>query len=198
MVPAINHSRLQHSCLDMTSASVSHRFEKIDLCQAQVINQVDKKFIACIVEQPMDASRRANPSSSSEHISHFGPTLVLIDQHAAHERVRVEKYLKDLCTGFLHNKDNTEDSMGEVQIRELSPPLPVLLTLHEAQRLEGSVEIQQAFHQWGFRFANLSNREPSRLVLCGDGSDAYTQVMVQSVPEVVGEKVRLFYLCFSS
>ncbi|KAH0587902.1 hypothetical protein H2248_006654 [Termitomyces sp. 'cryptogamus'] len=60
-----------------------------------------------------------------------GQVLILIDQHASNECIRVERFLSDLCSGFL--RGNGEHADLDVQTKAFSPPLPMLLTLHEAQ-----------------------------------------------------------------
>nr|GAT45012.1 mismatch repair-related protein [Mycena chlorophos] len=139
------------------SAGSSHRFHKSDLSNARVIDQVDRKFIACLM---------ANSS------------LVLIDQHAADERVRVERFLKQLCLGYLANVAGSED--GGVKMRELGTSVPVLVTQSEATRL-ADLEIRKVFGHWGFRFADTAEeqREPSD----------YCQVFVRCVPDVVADKL---------
>ncbi|KAG6885598.1 hypothetical protein C0993_012345 [Termitomyces sp. T159_Od127] len=126
-----------------------YRFRKQDLRRAVVINQVDTKFIACLIEDYIDDDGESLPATSIP--SAKGHVLILVDQHAADERIRVERFLNDLCSGFLHSR-NGKDTDGGVQVKELSPPLPVLLTLHEAQRLTESLEIREAFRSWGFQF----------------------------------------------
>ncbi|KAF8786816.1 DNA mismatch repair protein Mlh3 like protein [Argiope bruennichi] len=61
----------------------SYRFTQNCLNSMKVIGQVDCKFIACIME---DFSN----NSKSEKL------LVLFDQHAVHERVRLEELIEDL------------------------------------------------------------------------------------------------------
>ncbi|KAI0082343.1 hypothetical protein K474DRAFT_1585498 [Panus rudis PR-1116 ss-1] len=148
---------------------------------AQVLGQVDKKFIACIVEL----------SDSPVHFVARGVTgggrgLILIDQHAADERVRVERFLGELCSGFLRSSGQQEEvNRDGVKQRMLSPVIPVLLTLRDAERIVSSVEIQTAFRRWGFSF-----REPLKIEV-GDANSVepgFRQVLVEGVPDVVGEK----------
>lgn len=164
------------------------RFEKSELRNAKVINQVDRKFVACLIE------RASNQTTSTEIRNEVDSrTLVLIDQHAADERIRVERFLKELCLGFLHSLNGGDNPAKRVEMRDLSPPVPILLTSHERLRLAGSQEVKHAFSDWGFRFADLSKTAVGKP---GDGADdhtnAYAQVLVENIPEVVGDKVNIF------
>lgn len=112
--------------------------------------------------------------------------LILVDQHAADERIRVEKFLKELCLNYLGA------DAGGVKLRVLSPTVLVLLTHHEARRLASNESIQKEFRRWGFEFSRLaglsSGYDPEA------GADAatesgYTQVEVQSIPDMVANKV---------
>ena len=156
----------------------SRRFRKEDLQNAKIINQVDRKFVACTIDGDPD-----DPDYSTG-----GRSLVLIDQHAADERVRVERFLKDLCLGFLRT-DRRQNESG-VKTKELSPPVAVLLTRHEALRVKNSEYIQAAFCSWGFQFTDLTTIAGSHF---GDAdsesSSDYVQVLVGSIPEVVSDKV---------
>jgi DNA mismatch repair protein MLH3 len=186
---------LHPGIVDNSTTLLAHRFKKKDLSHALIINQVDRKFIACVIEDQLDADVEPPPCLEDDDSSKDGKghALVLIDQHAADERIRVEYFLKELCLGFLHSRDNHEVSENGVRVRELSPPFPVLLTLHEVQRLAGSLDIQAVFSHWGFRFADLPNTNhhgyEEDLHANNDACPIYTQVFVKGIPEVVGDKV---------
>ncbi|KAJ8597377.1 hypothetical protein M405DRAFT_755983 [Rhizopogon salebrosus TDB-379] len=159
------------------------RFQKADLLKARVINQVDRKFIACLV----DPGHQENRILLEKHPA-GGSTLVLIDQHAADERVRVERFLKDICSGFLQRCEGT----GGVEVLELSPAVPILLTRHEAWRLASIEEVQSAFDRWGIRFeglVKLTSLEPEDTGNETDGG--YVQVFVQAIPAIVSVKLLL-------
>ena len=162
----------------------SRRFRKEDLSNAQIISQVDRKFIACLIQD--DTTISDNRVSSR--------ALVLIDQHAADERVRVERFLKELCLGFLQHSDTNNG----VKMKELSPSVPVLLTRHEALRLADSGVFQGAFECWGIMFDDLSSLSSHSI----DGGldttrgEGYVQVFVRSIPAIVSEKVCL--LCIKT
>lgn len=148
---------------------------------------MDNKFIACIIESTDDASEE-DPSPSLRAGIPFQPrghtgTLVLIDQHAADERVRVERFLREVCTGFMcHGKGHG------VGVVELGPPKSVLLTVYEARRLRGSAETREAFARWGIMFGDLSEEDIVG-VDYEEPRPSYVQVEVRTVPEVVADKV---------
>lgn len=149
-------------------SALSIQFPKEALQHARVINQVDNKFIACVVEDTSSSVRQTS-------------TLVLIDQHAADERVRVERYLQEICLGYLCHSNNG------VKKRKLDRPASVLLTTHEVQRLQESAAIREAFSRWGIIFGDLS-LSPNT-VWGEDQQHLYTQVEIHTIPEVVADKV---------
>ncbi|KAF8559172.1 hypothetical protein OG21DRAFT_1403956 [Imleria badia] len=178
-------------CLQPGSSSFTAsqiRFQKDDLRKAQIISQVDCKFIACVVgpdhRDPSDGERE-NETCEDEPPTD-GKTLILIDQHAADERVRVERFLRSICRGFLCHQEGS----GGVETKQLSPPVPVLLARHEASRLAELSDFQKAFESWGFRFSGLAETR-SRVESETDFDDGYIQVLVCTIPEIVSEKLLL-------
>lgn len=188
-----NASLQQRGRLDADFDDLSRQFTNQDLVNARVINQVDRKFIACLIDDHSDTDGKDDRLNEQEMArSCTGRSLILVDQHAADERVRVEQFLKELCLGFLHSRDIGGDPTKSVQVKQILPPLPVLLTRHEAMRLADSEEVQKAFYHWGFHFADLQKGSGCHAVdeARRDITAGYTQVWVQSIPEVVSEKVR--------
>ncbi|KAG2156312.1 hypothetical protein DEU56DRAFT_766489 [Suillus clintonianus] len=160
------------------------RFHKADLLKAQVINQVDRKFIACLVD--VDHSTHRGNGKPLENRAAGGSTLILIDQHAADERVRVERFLREICSGFLRHCEGT----GGVEVSELSPAVPILLTRHEALRLASVDQVQSAFDRWGVRFEGLDKLTSLDSECAEDeASGGYVQVFVRSIPAIVGDKL---------
>jgi DNA mismatch repair protein MLH3 len=64
--------------------------------------------------------------------------------------VFVERFLKELCLGFLHSQDQTDNSSASRYIftRDLAPSHPVLLMQHEALTISQSQGIQESFRKW--------------------------------------------------
>ncbi|KAI0660771.1 hypothetical protein C8Q70DRAFT_972342 [Cubamyces menziesii] len=144
--------------------------------------------------------------------------LVLIDQHAADERVRVERFLRSLCEGFLAACSTgccgsepaanlalgdlgggggrgvggeNEDEIVGVQTRAVVPPRNVLLTKREARTVVRSREVRLAFARWGVVFALPSAEEQEVAAFSEDVDDGapYSQVAVAAVPEVIADKL---------
>jgi DNA mismatch repair protein MLH3 len=141
-----------------------------------VLNQLDRKFIVCVVDEIRESDDRRQESDVPRRM------LVLVDQHAASERVRVEGFLKTLCHNFLNFESNESQSAGRVEL-DLDPPRAILLSRREASILRGS---QSILGRWCFE---LSWPEPEGSDQ-GFDQDKYEQILVHSVPRLVSEKVR--------
>ncbi|PFH51311.1 hypothetical protein AMATHDRAFT_142895 [Amanita thiersii Skay4041] len=167
------------------------RFQKSDLARARVVGQVDRKFIACLLTDP-ETQESHGLSFGDEHVgASVGQCLVLIDQHAADERIRVEYYLKELCLGFLDTRRHGQDSKQGVKLHLFDPLLPLLLTRHEALKLVASKDVQEYLGFWGIQFSGLSeiNINGTDTDIENETDHEYIQVLVKSVPEIVSEKL---------
>ncbi|KAI3367767.1 hypothetical protein L3Q82_026611 [Scortum barcoo] len=87
-----------------------------------VIHQVDKKFLACLID-----TRDEETATLSET---EGNLLVLVDQHAAHERVRLENLVAD-------SYEDDPDAPGERRLcsSNILPPLEISITEEELRLL---------------------------------------------------------------
>lgn len=170
------------------------RFSKSDLSNAVVLGQVDRKFIACVMSGS-DLFEAIDP----EGLEDDGGMLVLIDQHAADERIRVERFMRELCKGFVAPHGTVETMLD---VRTLDQPVQVLLTAPEAKALAVSDTMQATLKRWGIAFGPLpdlvEDQEdemdlfPARKKRSERGKSGYVQVEVTSVPEVVATKVSPF------
>ena len=197
ITPTSGHFPDKHGChvsrkLGIGCDNLTLRFTRDDLRRAEIINQVDNKFIACRITKRDYLNASVDDRGREPYLD--SPILVLIDQHAADERVRVERFLKDLCLGFLHSQDQTDNNLTSKYVfsRDLVPSRPVLLTQHEGLAISQSRVVQESFRKWGVRFTELS-----KIISGSDGAsepvsnNGYLQLYVSGIPEVVGDKVRL-------
>lgn len=106
------------------------KISKTQLAMCKVISQVDEKFIMVKV-----------PSSSERQTA----TLVIIDQHAADERIRVER----LSAQFLSSDMPKSPSSLEV-------PMVITLSLDDVAVVN---ENRSLIEKWGTRFESLSNSQ---------------------------------------
>ncbi len=145
-----------------------------------VINQLDRKFIVCAVDETKESDDSCQESGNPRRM------LVLIDQHAASERVRVEGFLRTLCHNFLNFEGNGSQSADHV---ELDPPRAILLSKREASILRST---QSILGRWCFELSWPESESCNQSV----DQDKYEQFLVHSVPRVVSEKVRWRILPF--
>ena len=174
--------QLQYKQSTGQATSSSNRFSRDDLKEAIVINQVDSKFIACLLpSDPMTDDLGYRSGASSQALSR---TLVLVDQHAADERVRVEWLQREICLGYLRSDDGTG-----VERTILDPPAPILLTRHEKLILQRNGDIRDLFASWGVEFAPIdgAGMEDNHF----DDDSNYSQVMVTTIPEIASHRVRV-------
>lgn len=130
-------------CLDQnTLVSGELKISRASLEAARVIGQVDQKFILMSVP----AFREVDDSSSL--IKDGESTLVLVDQHAADERIRVEALLKDYFIA------SPTTSVLTANTTVLSKPLNFDLPAHELSIIHQS---RGYFRHWGIFYDVLSS-----------------------------------------
>ncbi|XP_030414987.1 DNA mismatch repair protein Mlh3 isoform X2 [Gopherus evgoodei] len=95
-----------------------YRFTKEMINSMQVLHQVDNKFIACLINTRSDVNADAD-----------GNLLVLVDQHAAHERIRLEQLIADS-----YEKQPEESGKKKLLSSTICPPLEIEVT-EEQRRL---------------------------------------------------------------
>ncbi|XP_009278990.1 PREDICTED: DNA mismatch repair protein Mlh3 isoform X1 [Aptenodytes forsteri] len=93
-----------------------YRFTKDMVHSMQVLQQVDNKFIACLINTRNEMDKRAD-----------GNLLILVDQHAAHERIRLEQLIADS-----YEKEAAACGKKKLLSSSISPPLEIEVT--EEQR----------------------------------------------------------------
>lgn len=161
---------------------IKHRFARSDLQGAKVVCQVDRKFIACVVH-----CREESPGS--------GSTLILIDQHAADERIRVEQFFKELACQFLEGfRSDRRSSTDGVERSPLSEPTFVLLSKDEIQRLQWDQRLLNYISRSGFEITtpeiDAAPTSRSQLTSVPDAG----QTTVTTVPKLLYSRVRRIFV----
>ncbi|OCF43963.1 hypothetical protein I317_02233 [Kwoniella heveanensis CBS 569] len=143
------------------------------LQEARIIGQVDTKYVAVLLELPRP-TRPASYHSAPDTQGDDKSVIVLVDQHAADERVSVESILSSLCAGF------RQDTMPTTELMKATPM--ILLTRLETEELTrpGVLEV---FRRWGIHLVLPSKSKDAAME--GD----YVQVGVQRVPSILAGRL---------
>ncbi|XP_063041582.1 DNA mismatch repair protein Mlh3 [Engraulis encrasicolus] len=102
----------------VNSLMLPYRFTKDMIHSMKVIDQVDKKFLACLInpgDQGMCFYSKTERCQAN--------LLVLVDQHAAHERVRLEGLVAES-----YEEDPEQPEQRKLVSSAVSPPLEVAIT----------------------------------------------------------------------
>lgn len=134
----------------------AYTFTKSMLASATVCGQLERKFIACILKLDTagnNGKERDTPvrNDDPENIGSES-ILCLIDQHAAHERVRLEDFLQRICY-YNISKDNQINKA----CCKLSPPLVLHLVEHDLVKL---LHFRKDFAEIGLQFS-YNGRQPT-------------------------------------
>jgi DNA mismatch repair protein MLH3 len=147
-------------------ATLERRISKASLQEAEVVAQVDRKFILAKVA--------TNSSlTSTSRVSEADRMLILIDQHAADERCKVENLLQ---TYFIPDPAGSDQLVA--QTRSLDKPLRFDLSRQDRELLS---RFKRHFAHWGIAYEVLPEA-PSRKGVT---------VEAQSLPPSILERCRL-------
>lgn len=131
------------------SSGINGRISKDALKQAEIISQVDQKFVLVKLQSTQASTSQLEFGSAS--------MLVLIDQHAADERIRVEGLMTELCTP--PRPDSTESYHSGIMTTSLVKPLHFDLSTKEDQLLQ---DHQQHFSNWGILYTTSGSGPASK------------------------------------
>ncbi|KAI8999804.1 hypothetical protein BC832DRAFT_594373 [Gaertneriomyces semiglobifer] len=190
--------------VDKTFASIgAHTVEesisKKDLQHMRVLSQVDRKFIVCQVERNGTEASSADGTSEKRK---GGGLLVIVDQHAADERIKLEAMLSELYSGVdkWHKRgDAIELEMVDpddgfiakpeciVATVDFNPNLTTSLPMSEAQNAMG---LLASFRRWGVYFScpplDVQTRMHSSSALVRP--DMVVPVHIQKLPRLIADR----------
>jgi len=156
-----------------SSAGITGRISKDALREAEVVSQVDKKFILVKL-------------STSDMEAHSGGLkmdgdgmLVIVDQHAADERIRIEGLMKELCAP-VKDCDSTFATESEIRTAYLEKPLTYDISLKEVELLRTH---KAHFADWGILYD-----VPSDKVEAGKRAQ---RIQVRCLPPGIIERCKL-------
>lgn len=129
------------------------------LKQARVVAQLDNKFILCVMQ------------ATSRSLNRQMEALVVVDQHAADERVRVEKLMQEMCLCSRPELDAGSDT-HQLDSMSMVPPLIITLTKREWYV---ATTYSDWLARWGFVIDGGSELRNGTSVDLGDDDD---EVMV--------------------
>lgn len=174
--PAVENAEAQSKCCSHNTVSdyfanpghATHsKLSKGSLRNAIIINQVDAKYILC-----------STPAQNTSR------TLVLVDQHAASERIILEALLSELCSSIdvtlptASLRTNTGCS-SSVDTTVLEIPLVFEITLEESNLLQKQAPL---FAQYGILY-DLQTTSQAR---------AHCTLAARTLPPGIAERCKLF------
>jgi DNA mismatch repair protein MLH3 len=146
----VRHRSTQHQCLHVgkdtsfdTLPVISSRLSKESLVDAEIIAQVDKKFILI---KTLSSPGENDPQESPK------PLLVLIDQHAADERVQVETLFRQLCSPVDSSCSSYHSKLGHrARVASTLLEKPMIFTISQHEQLLFTTHAER-FASWGILF----------------------------------------------
>ena len=148
---------LHHRCsgvdmdisLNEVGTAGSGRLSKAGLQCAEVIAQVDKKFILVKMGKHRNDKALNDPPAD---------LLVLIDQHAADERIKVETLLRDLCAPPANNTGTSDyqSKLGHrAQVTSILLEKPIQFTISNPEHSHFTTHAPR-FSAWGILYDILT------------------------------------------
>ncbi|PUU78916.1 hypothetical protein B9Z19DRAFT_981062 [Tuber borchii] len=158
IVPGCAHPATNSPFFETTSTL--GKLTKTGLRNAEVISQVDKKYI-------LIKMAGITPSSSPDPSG----LLVIVDQHAADERVRVEALFAELCSSEERSRGDQTGTLGGSLAYKISHREAELFTRHRA-----------SFSEWKIHYIITTSRGEKK------GGPEENSLTIISLPEMVSDR----------
>ncbi|KAF2872549.1 hypothetical protein BDV95DRAFT_570044 [Massariosphaeria phaeospora] len=174
-----SHNHIEKAFVE-SSLFDSNKLSRTSLQDAQVIAQLDKKFI--LVKMC---------ASIQEHNGKPGrDCLVLIDQHAADERIRVELLLSELCSPLSadHNYSKYRSHLGhrsQVAFTVLEKPIQFAISSHEQGHFTTHAP---RFAAWGILYDISTSRTPGSVPSVS--ARTRSTLVVSTLPPSISERCK--------
>ncbi|KAF1983055.1 hypothetical protein K402DRAFT_456882 [Aulographum hederae CBS 113979] len=200
-LPTPGTSNGRHGCcnkrLEMEKAfqeasiSTKTKLSKEALSRAQVIAQVDKKFILVRI----DTKKQGDGEIHDKNEKETDQTLVLIDQHAADERCKLEELMTELCAAPTKDSPTYRSSLGftpGVKSSLLPKPASFEVSAEEGRLLE----LHAAhFANWGIVYdvaggGGTNARDSSNTKSAVTSAKARHVVQVLTLSVVIAERAK--------
>lgn len=162
--------------VEVSTVQLQERVSKVALRDARVIAQVDSKFI--LVKLTPEAKSAPSSDKHESSITDDRELLVLIDQHAADERCRVEELQKAYFT-CSHGQPGLKIAATEL----LDKPILFEVNRQESLLLD---RFKQHFEHWGIIYTARVDGPELRAP-----AQAKTKVQVNKLPPSILERCRL-------
>ncbi len=162
------------------SSSFSTRLSKESLTKARIIAQVDQKFILVRMDVTQAIKDLEHSNSTAKQL------LVLVDQHAADERIRVEGLLADLCEAPTSENRTFRSSLNlksDIKTTLLEKPFTFQIQVREHQLF---MIHSGHFANWGILFDLSAPVAGPTLV-----ESPMCKLTVTTLPAVIAERCRI-------
>ena len=157
------------------------KLERESLENATVLAQVDKKYILLKICTALTSVK------VKDEIRNNSQVLVLVDQHAADERIRIEALLMELCARPSLEISGVRSKLGfisAIHTTRLEKAIMFHITVQEHRLFQRYAAL---FARWGILFDLSQPRQESSLAESQDGC----QVTIHTLPPGIAERCRV-------
>ncbi|ORY75708.1 hypothetical protein BCR35DRAFT_306246 [Leucosporidium creatinivorum] len=188
---AANASKSAIAELPADVRGAGQRFTRENLRDAEFVAQVDRKFLLVKMRGRAELDEEEGGVEEEGQVE----TLVMVDQHAASERVRVEKLLEELCGKVARGEEVELWSVepGE-EVGDAAERRGCAVLVSGAEAVQAAERIED-FARWGIGLSLPSDSTCTSAPKDDDSSPPYPgdyiQIHLTSVPLIVSDRLRV-------